>query len=81
MKDKNEFNDLGLTVLKKSFDRVEVDLVKSKLEANEIKVLLKSDTIGGAYSISIGHGEIMILVKTEDLERAREVLNDEENRK
>lgn len=74
----NKFDDLGLEILLTTNDITEAQVIKSKLESENIQVLLKGESISGAYAITVdGWGKIRILVKKEDLEKAREVLESE----
>ena len=58
-----------------TYDEVEAEIVKDVLEAEDIQVVLKSLKIS-PYPVSIGRlGEIRLLVKSEDMEKARSVLN------
>lgn len=75
---KNKFDDLGLVILQITNDITEAQLIKGKLELQEIPVILKGESIGGAYAITVnGWGQIKVLVKKEDLEKAKEVLDNE----
>ena len=58
-----------------TYDNVEAEIVKDLLEAEDVQVVVKSSKIS-PYPVSIGlMGEIRILVKSEDLEKARDVLS------
>jgi hypothetical protein len=58
-----------------TYDVVEAEIVKDLLEAEDVQVVVKSSKIS-PYPVSIGGmGEIRILVKSEDLEKARDVLS------
>ncbi len=57
-----------------TYDEVEAQIVKGLLETEGIKVVMDSLKVR-SFPVSIGRmGEIKLLVRSEDLERAREVL-------
>ncbi|GBD95887.1 MAG TPA: DUF2007 domain-containing protein [Nitrospirae bacterium] len=57
-----------------TYDEVEAEIVKDLLEAENIQVVLKSLKIT-PYPVSIGRiGEIRLLVRNEDFEKAKDVL-------
>ncbi len=57
-----------------TYDDVEAQIVKNLLEAQDIQVVVDSLKIR-PYPVSIGRiGEIRLLVKKEDMEKAKEVL-------
>jgi hypothetical protein len=56
---------------------VEAQLLKGRLEAAGINVLMKGESIGGAYPITTdGWGKIRIYVMEEDFEKAKELLEE-----
>ncbi len=58
-----------------TYDDVEAEIVKDILEAEDIQVVVKSLKIS-PYPVSIGRmGEIRLMVRSEDMEKAREVLS------
>jgi hypothetical protein len=66
----NEWVELLFT-----YDEIEAEIVKDLLEAENIQVVVQSLKIS-PYPVSIGRmGEIRLLVKSEDLEKAREILS------
>jgi hypothetical protein len=57
-----------------TYDEMEAQIVKTLLETEGIEVVMKSLKVR-PYPVSIGRmGEIKLLVRTEDLETARELL-------
>lgn len=57
-----------------TYDEIEAEIVKDLLEAEDIQVVVKSQKIS-PYPVSIGRmGEIRLLVREEELEKAREIL-------
>ncbi len=57
-----------------TYDEVEADIVKDLLEAEDIQVVVRSLKIS-PYPVSIGRmGEIRLLVREDDLRKAKEVL-------
>ena len=57
-----------------TYDEVEAEIVKDLLEAENIQVVVKSLKIT-PYPVSIGRmGEIRLLVRNEDIEKAKDVL-------
>lgn len=70
----DKFDDLNLIVFKIINDTTEAELIKGKLESNNIPVMLRGESVIGAYTIPVKSlGEIKILIKKEDLEKAKEV--------
>ena len=58
-----------------TYDEIEAEIVKDLLEAENIPVVVKSSKIS-PYPVSIGTmGEIRLLVRDEDLKKARELLS------
>jgi len=58
-----------------TYDDIEAGIVKDILEAEDIQVVVKSSKIS-PYPVSIGRmGEIRLLVRSEDLEKARDILS------
>jgi len=65
----NEWVELLVT-----YDEVEAQIVKNILEAENISVVIDSAKIR-PYPVNIGKiGEVKLLVRKEDVEKAREVL-------
>ncbi len=65
----NEWTEVLFT-----YDAVEAEIVKDVLEAENIQVVVKSLKIT-PYPVSIGRmGEVRLLVRNEDFEKAKEVL-------
>jgi hypothetical protein len=65
----NEWVELLVT-----YDEVEAQIVKNILEAENISVVIDSSKIR-PYPVNIGRiGEVKLMVKKEDVEKAREVL-------
>jgi hypothetical protein len=57
-----------------TYDEVEAEIVKDILESENIEVVMKSLKIR-PYPVSIGRiGEVRLLVKNDDLEKAKGVL-------
>ncbi len=57
-----------------TYDEVEVQIVKNILEGEDIQVVVDSMKIR-PYPVSIGRiGEVKLMIKKEDLEKAEEVL-------
>jgi hypothetical protein len=69
----NKFDDLGLIVFKTTNDSMESELMKSKLEANNFPVMIKSESF--ARITVDGLGEIKILIRKEDLEKANKIID------
>jgi hypothetical protein len=66
----NEWVELLLT-----YDAIEAEIVKDLLEAEDIQVVVQSLKIS-PYPVSIGRmGEIRLMVREDELEKAREVLS------
>jgi len=62
-------------ILFETNDISEALLVKSKLEAEGIIVLMKGESVGGAYPITTnGWGRIKIIVSDEQFTKAKEIL-------
>jgi len=58
-----------------TYDEIEAEIVRDLLEAADIQVVVQSLKIS-PYPVSIGRmGEIRLMVRGEELERAREVLS------
>lgn len=58
-----------------TYDEIEAEIVKDLLEAENIQVVVKSLKIS-PYPVSIGRmGEIRLMVRDEDIEKARDVLS------
>lgn len=58
-----------------TYDEVEAEIVKDLLEAEHIPVVMKSSKIS-PYPVSIGTmGEVRLMVRDEDLKKARELLS------
>jgi hypothetical protein len=57
-----------------TYDEIEAEIVKDLLEAEDIQVVVKSMKMT-PYPVSIGRmGEMRLMVRNEDLERARELI-------
>jgi hypothetical protein len=57
-----------------TYDEIEAEIVKDLLEAEDIQVVVKSMKMT-PYPVSIGRmGEMRLIVRNEDLERARELI-------
>jgi hypothetical protein len=57
-----------------TYDEMEAQIVKTLLETEGIEVVMESLKVR-PYPVSIGRmGEIKLLVRTEDLEKARELI-------
>ena len=66
---KSEWSEILFT-----YDEVEANIVKGILESENIQVAIDSLKIT-PYPVSIGRiGEVRVLVKNDDMERAREIL-------
>jgi len=58
-----------------TYDEIEAEIVKDLLEAEHIQVIVKSSKIS-PYPVSIGSmGEIRLMIRNEELEKAKEVLS------
>ena len=58
-----------------TYDGIEAEIVKDLLEAEDIQVVVQSLKIS-PYPVSIGRmGEIRLMVRDEDIEKARDVLS------
>lgn len=58
-----------------TYDEIEAEIVKDLLEAENIQVVVQSLKIS-PYPVNIGRmGEIRLMVREEELEKAREVLS------
>jgi len=58
-----------------TYDEIEAEIVRDLLEAEGIQVVVQSLKIS-PYPVSIGRmGEIRLMVRDEELEKAREVLS------
>jgi aspartokinase len=55
-------------------ERLQADLVAAVLEANGIKVEVFGDT---AYSVAVNFTEARVLVPTDSVEKAREILQNQ----
>ncbi len=63
-------------LLFKTNDIFEANIIKSKLEAEGIPVLVKGDILGNAYKVTVnGLGLIRIYVGEENLEKAKELID------
>ena len=63
-------------LLFKTNDIFEANIIKSKLEAEGIPVLVKGDVLGNAYKVTVnGLGLIRIYVGEENLEKAKELID------
>jgi hypothetical protein len=58
-----------------TYDEIEAEIVRDLLEAEDIQVVVQSLKIS-PYPVSIGRmGEIRLMVRDEDIEKARDVLS------
>jgi hypothetical protein len=58
-----------------SFGEIEANILKSHLESEGIPVLLKYESAGRVYGITVnGLGEVKILVPTEFAEEAKQII-------
>ena len=63
-------------LLFKTNDIFEANIIKSKLEAEGIAVLVKGEILGNAYKVTVnGLGLIRIYVGEENLEKAKELID------
>lgn len=54
---------------------LDAEMVRSVLEGNEIECMLTGSGMGGAYPMNVGTlGSAGVLVRTEDVQRARELI-------
>ena len=61
-----------------TYDPVEADIIKDLLESGGISVVLRSSKVS-PYPVNIGKmGEVKILVKVEDKERAEKIIKGED---
>jgi len=64
-----------LICIKNYNNRTEAELVKSILESSGIEAVVSADDCGGSYpNLSLVTGGTRLLVKEEDAQKAREVL-------
>ncbi len=67
--------DSELTVVRTFSDRIEADLAASALDAAGIESFVRADDAGGTQpGMTMGH-PIEIIVRREDADTAREILN------
>jgi len=58
-----------------TYDEIEAEIVRDLLEAEDIQVVVQSLKIS-PYPVSIGRmGEVRLMVREEDIEKARDVLS------
>ncbi|MBI4681853.1 MAG: DUF2007 domain-containing protein [Nitrospirae bacterium] len=58
-----------------TYDNIEAEIVKDLLEAEKIQVIVESQKIS-PYPVNIGRmGEIRLLVRNEDMEKAGNILS------
>lgn len=67
-------NDTELVVVGTFLTHVEADLAQGALEAADIKSMISADDAGGQRP-HMWMGGIRLLVRTEDVEQATEILN------
>ena len=66
-------------LLFETHDIIEAQLIKGKLEAAGIYVLLKGESIGGAYRVTYGVlGAIRIYVMEQKLSEAKSIIQEKE---
>jgi hypothetical protein len=59
-----------------TYDSLEAEMIKDLLESGEIPVVIRSAKVS-PYPVNIGKiGEVKVLVREEDLEKAKELLKD-----
>lgn len=59
-----------------TYDSLEAEMIKDLLESGEIPVVIRSAKVS-PYPVNVGKiGEVKVLVREEDLEKAKEVLKD-----
>ena len=57
-------------------NRIEAELAKSQLEGSGIESFISVDDCGGAHPfIALGTGGAELLVKKDDIQKARDILN------
>jgi hypothetical protein len=67
--------DADLVVVHTFLSDAEADLAKSALEAAGIDAMIKEDSAGGMRPSLAWAGGVQVIVRAEDLEAAREVLD------
>ncbi|MBI3914125.1 MAG: DUF2007 domain-containing protein [Chloroflexi bacterium] len=68
-------NDKDLVVVYRSNGPLAAEVVKSKLESAGIPAMLKYESAGRTFGLTIdGLGEVSVLVRSEDEEEARELI-------
>jgi len=59
-----------------TYDSLEAEMIKDLLESGEIPVVIRSAKVS-PYPVNIGKiGEVKVLVREEDIEKAKELLKD-----
>jgi hypothetical protein len=59
-----------------TYDSLEAEMIKDLLESGEIPVVIRSAKVS-PYPVNVGKiGEVKVLVREEDIEKAKELLND-----
>ena len=59
-----------------TYDSLEAEMIKDILESGEIQVVIRSAKVS-PYPVNVGKiGEVKVLVREEDEEKAKEVLKD-----
>lgn len=59
-----------------TYDSLEAEMIKDLLESGEIPVVIRSAKVS-PYPVNVGKiGEVKVLVRDEDLEKAKELLKD-----
>ena len=67
----------GLVLLEEVAGAGQAEVLRGLLEAQDIHVLLSQESASSAIPVSFGIlGDVQIMVKEEDLERAREILEE-----
>lgn len=59
-----------------TYDSLEAEMIKDLLESGEIPVVIRSAKVS-PYPVNVGKiGEVKVLIREEDLEKAKELLKD-----
>jgi hypothetical protein len=59
-----------------TYDSLEAEMIKDLLESGKIPVVIRSAKVS-PYPVNVGKiGEVKVLVREEDIEKAKEFLND-----
>jgi hypothetical protein len=69
----------GLTTVYTAAGLIKAQVIKAKLEAAGIRVLLDYESVGPVIGITVdGLGEVRVLVANEDVEEARSLIEEED---